>query len=155
MKSSCDEETDYTLTYSFVTQLWFTLLELTNQRVCHFKLSWVYIWTRTTYAEARRGRMYGTFVHCSAFAEASNRPYINVLNANSLRSTDNRWIMFGCSPNIRCTTECCLPLIHNMSILNDHFIFACHIRILFAFILNLVLQEGNQCSPLSSHNINL
>ncbi len=26
-----------------------------------------------------RGRMYGTLVYCSAFAEAANRPYINVL----------------------------------------------------------------------------
>ncbi len=33
---------------------------------------------------ARQGRMYGTFIHCLAFAKALNRPYINVLNVNSL-----------------------------------------------------------------------
>ncbi len=74
-----------------------------------FLLSRVYIWTRMVHAEARQGRMYGTFLQCSAFAKASNRPYINVLNANSLWSTDIRWTEIGCLPNVRHTAEYYLP----------------------------------------------
>ncbi len=48
-----------------------------------------------------RGRMYSTFVHYLAFAEAANRPYINVLYANSLWCTDSWQIALGCLPNIR------------------------------------------------------
>ncbi len=33
MKPNCDEETTCPLTYPFVTYLWFTLLELTNQKM--------------------------------------------------------------------------------------------------------------------------
>ncbi len=67
----------------------------------------------------------GKFVDCSAFAEAANRPYINILYANSLWCTDSRWIAFGCLPNIRHTAECCLPRLRNTSTSN--------VRILFAF----------------------
>ncbi len=73
----------------------------------------------------------GKFVDCSAFAEAANQPYTNVLYANSLWCTDSRRIAFGYSPNIRHTAECCLPRLRNMSTSNNHIVFACHI--LFAF----------------------
>ncbi len=72
-------------------------------------LSRVYIWMRTTNAEARRGRMYSTSVYCLAFTEASNRPCINILNANSLWSSNSRWIPFGCLSNVYCISKCCLP----------------------------------------------
>ncbi len=77
----------------------------------------------------------GKFVDCLAFVEAANRPYINILYANSLWCTDSRQIAFGCSPNIRHTAECCLPRLRNMSTSNIHIVFACHVhvRILFAF----------------------
>ncbi len=75
----------------------------------------------------------GKFVDCSAFAEAANRPYINVLYANSLWRTDSRRITFGCSPNIRHTAECCLPRLRNTSTSDVCIIFACHIRVLFVF----------------------
>ncbi len=77
--------------------------------------------------------MYGTFVHCSAFTEAANRSYINVLNVNSLWSTDSWKIVVGCLPNIQHTSACCLPRLSNTSTLNDHFVFICPIRVLFAF----------------------
>ncbi len=96
-------------------------------------LSWVYVWIRMTHADKRRGRTYDTFVHCLAFAEAANRPYRNVLYANSLWSTNSRWIAFGYSPNIRRTVECCLPRLGNTSTLYVGFIFACRICVLFAF----------------------
>ncbi len=92
-------------------------------------LSRVYIWMKTTHVEAKRSRTYGTFVHCSAFAEAANRPYINVLNANSLSSTDSRRIVFDCLPNVCHTAKCCLPRFGNMATLNDRFVFAYHIRV--------------------------
>ncbi len=38
MKPSCDEETAYPLTYILVTNLWFTLLELTNQSIRVFAI---------------------------------------------------------------------------------------------------------------------
>ncbi len=53
------------------------------------------------------------FVHCSAFAEASNKPHINVLNANSLWSTDSQRIAFGCLLNVCHIDECCLPHLGN------------------------------------------
>ncbi len=84
-------------------------------------------------ANERRGRMYVTFVHWSALVEAANRPYINILYANSLWSTDSWWIAFGCSLNVRRTAECCLPHLGNMSTLNEDFVFACHVRIQFVF----------------------
>ncbi len=37
-----------------------------------------------------RSRMYGTFVHCLAFTEAANRPFINVLYENFLWCTDRQ-----------------------------------------------------------------
>ncbi len=86
-----------------------------------------------TYADERRGRTYGTFVHCSAFAEAANRPYINILYANSLWNTDSWWIAFGCLPNICRTAECCFPHLGNTSTLNDGFVFAWRIRVPFVF----------------------
>ncbi len=49
----------------------------------------VYICTWTMHGDESQGRMYGTFVHCSAFAKAANRTYINILNANPLWCTDN------------------------------------------------------------------
>ncbi len=73
------------------------------------------------------------FVDCSAFAEAANWPYINVLYANSLWCTDSWRIAFGCSPNIRHTAECCLPRLRNTSTSNVRIVFACRVRILFAF----------------------
>ncbi len=93
------------------------------------------MWMRITHAEARWGITYGSLVHCSAFAEASNRAYINVLNLNSLRGTASRWIAFGCLPNVRRIVECCVPHLGNMCTLNDHFVFTCnfHINVLFAF----------------------
>ncbi len=96
-------------------------------------LSQVYIWmrTQTTYVEERWSRMYGTFVHCSAFAEAANRPNINVLYANSLWSTESRQIAFGCSQNICRTAECCLPRLSNTSTLTAGFVFACRIPFIF------------------------
>ncbi len=93
----------------------------------------VYIWMRMTHVDERRGRMCGTFVHFSAFAEAANRPYINVSYANSLWYTDSWRTAFGCSPNIHHTAECCLPRLGNMSTLNNGFVFACHIRVPFVF----------------------
>ncbi len=98
-------------------------------------LSRVYIWMRTRmmHVDERRGRMYGTFVHCSAFAEAANRPDINILYVNFLWSTDRRQITFRCSLNIRRIAECCLPRLSNTSTLNDDFVFACRIRIPFTF----------------------
>ncbi len=75
----------------------------------------------------------GKFVDCSAFAEAANRPYKNVLCANSLWCTDSRRIAFGCSPNVRHTAEYCLPHLRNTSTSNIRIIFACRIRVLFAF----------------------
>ncbi len=74
------------------------------------------------------------YIHtlCSAFAKAANRPYINILYANSLWSTDSRRIAFGCLQNVHRTVECCLPHLGITSILND-FVFACQIRIPFAF----------------------
>ncbi len=77
--------------------------------------------------------MYGTFVHCSTFAETANRPYINVSYANSLWCTNSRRIAFSCSSNIRRMVECCLPRIGNISTLNDGFVFAFRNRVLFAF----------------------
>ncbi len=71
------------------------------------------------------------FVDCSAFAEAANRPYINVLYANSLWCINSQQIAFGCSLNVRHTAECCLPRLRDMSTSNVRLIFAC--RILFAF----------------------
>ncbi len=68
-----------------------------------------------------------------AFAKASNRPYINILNANSPWSTYSRQIAFGCSLNICRTVECCLSLLGNTSTLNNRFFFTCCIHILFAF----------------------
>ncbi len=79
------------------------------------------MWTR----HERRGRMYGTFLHCLAF--------INVLYANSLWNTNSWLIAFGCSPNIRHTAKCCLPLLGNKSTLNDGFVFACCVRIHIPF----------------------
>ncbi len=93
----------------------------------------VYIWMRMKYMDEKRGRMYGTFIHCSAFAEAANRPYINVLYTNSLWSTDSRQIAFGCSLNVHRTAKCCLPYLGNTFTLNDGFIFASRIRVLFTF----------------------
>ncbi len=78
-------------------------------------------------ADERRGRMYGTFVHCLAFAEAANWPYINVLYANSLWSTDSQWIVFGCLPNVRCTAEYCLPHLGNTFTLHFCMLRSCSI----------------------------
>ncbi len=86
------------------------------------------------------------FVPCLAFAKASNRPYINVLNVNSLWSTFSRQIAFACLPNVRRIAECCLPCLGNTSTLNDRFVFACCIRILFAFRCKL------GCTPVV-HNL--
>ncbi len=72
-----------------------------------------------------------TFVHRSAFAEAANQPYINVLYANFFWCTDSRRIAFGYSPNTRRTAECCLPRLGNTSTLNDGFVFTCCIRFEF------------------------
>ncbi len=75
-------------------------------------LSQVKIWMRTTHAEVRHGRTYGTFVHCLAFAQASNWPYINVSNANPLWSTDSQQIVFGCLPNVVAQPNAvCLTLV--------------------------------------------
>ncbi len=81
------------------------------------------------------------FVDCSAFAEAVNRPYINILYVNSLWGTDSRQIAFGCSPNIRHTAECCLPRLRNTSTSNIRIVFACRIRILFAWLYNVQKWE--------------
>ncbi len=74
----------------------------------------------------------GKFVDCSAFAEAANRPYINVLYASSFWCTDSQRIAFGCLPNVRHKAECCLPRLRNMSTSNICIVFARHVRILFA-----------------------
>ncbi len=76
----------------------------------------------------------GKFVDCSAFAEAANRPYINVLYVNSLWCTDSRRIAFGYSPNVRHTAECCLPCLSNTSTSNVHIIFECRVRIRVLFV---------------------
>ncbi len=73
------------------------------------------------------------FVDCSAFAEAANRPYINVLYANSLWCTDSQRIAFGCLPNVCHTAECCLPRLRNTSTSNVRIVFSCRVRILFVF----------------------
>ncbi len=71
----------------------------------------------------------GKFVDCSAFAEAANGPYINVLYANSHWCTDSQRIAFGCLPNactsnVRIGFKCCVRIG-----------FKCRVRIciLFAF----------------------
>ncbi len=89
--------------------------------------------TEACRSEARQGKIYSTFVHCLTFAKATNRPCINVLNVSSLRSTDSQWIAFGCLPNIHHRAKCCLPRCANTSTLNNRFIFACCIHILFLF----------------------
>ncbi len=86
---------------------------------------------RITHVDVRRGKMYGTFVHCSAFAEAANRPYINLLYVNFLWCTDSRRIVFGCLPNVCRTAECCLPSLGNTSTSNIRIVFEC--RVLFVF----------------------
>ncbi len=88
---------------------------------------------RTIHVEGRRGRMYGTFLYGLEFSEAANRSYINILNVNSLWSTDSRRIGFGCLSNVRHTVECCLPRLGNTSTLNDRLVFACHVHVLFVF----------------------
>ncbi len=97
----------------------------------------VYIWMRmrTTHVEVSQGRLYSICVNCSAFAEAANRPHINVLNANFLWSTNSQWIVFTYLLNVRHPAGCCLPRLGIISTSNIHFIFACciHIRVLFAF----------------------
>ncbi len=86
----------------------------------------------------------GTFVHCSASAEATNWPcsqaikwivclHLNVSYANSLWSTDSWQIAFGYSLNIRRIAECCLPRHGNTSTSNVRIVFTCRFRILFAF----------------------
>ncbi len=77
----------------------------------------------------------GKLVDCWAFTEAANRPYINVLYANSLWCTNSRQIAFNCSLNVRRAAECCLPRLRNTSTSNIRIVFACRIRIrvLFAF----------------------
>ncbi len=77
----------------------------------------------------------GKFVDFLAFAEALNRPYINVLYMNSLWCTDSRRTAFGCSPNVCRTAECCLPRLGNTSTSNVRIVFECRVcvRILFAF----------------------
>ncbi len=80
---------------------------------------------RTAHADKSRGRMFGKFVHCSTFAKAANRSYINVLHANSLWCTDSWRIAFGCSPNIRRTAESGLTCHGSTSTLNQY----CQIKI--------------------------
>ncbi len=75
----------------------------------------------------------GKFVDCSAFAEAVNQPYINVLHANSIWCTDSRRIAFGCLPNVCHTAKCCLPRLRNTSTSNVRIVFACRDHVLFAF----------------------
>ncbi len=43
------------------------------------------------------------------------------------------WMHVFNLPNIYHTAKCCLPRLGNMSTLNDRFVFACCIRILFTF----------------------
>ncbi len=92
----------------------------------------------------------GKFVHCSAFAEAADRPcsqavrkpviakckkkwrlHLNVSYANFIWSTDIWGIAFGCSPNIHRTAKCCWPRLKNTSTSNVRIIFACRVRVLF------------------------
>ncbi len=105
-----------------------------------------------------RGRMYGTFVHCSAFTDAANRPYINILYANSLWCTDSQRIAFDCSPNVCRTAECSLPHLGNTSTSNVRIIFERRIRILFAFWCKPDLRWC-MClvhpSPTHMYNVNL
>ncbi len=75
----------------------------------------------------------GKFVDCLAFAEAANRPYINILYANSLWCTDSQRIAFGCSPNVCHTAECCLPCLKDMSTSNVRIVFTCRVHVLFVF----------------------
>ncbi len=70
----------------------------------------------------------GKFVNCSAFAEAADWPYINVLYTNSLWCTDSRRIAFGCSPNVRHTNAVCLA-----SGIHLHRTFASFSNVAFAF----------------------
>ncbi len=111
-------------------------------------LSRIYIWMRMTHVEARRGRMYSTFLHCLAFAEASNRPYINVLNVNSLWSTGSRWIRFGCLPNVRRTAKCCLPRLSKAGQTLRHNLVrwceATHQEFLWSINLNALANVGMQ-----------
>ncbi len=99
------------------------------KRGLHLHVNGTQIWM--TLADESWGRMYGTFVHSSVFAETANRLYINVLYANSLWCTDSRRIAFGCSPNVRRTAECCSPRLGNTSTLS--IFFECCVRHLFAF----------------------
>ncbi len=69
------------------------------------------------------------------FAKAANRPYINVLNVNSLWITNCQWIAFDKLQNVRHTTKCCSPHLGNISTLNDCFVFACCVRICVLFAL--------------------
>ncbi len=92
----------------------------------------------------------GKFVDCWAFAKAVYWPYINVLYANSLWCTDSRRIAFGCLPNVRRTAECCLPRLRNTSTSNIRIIFACRIRVLFAFRCKRGLMSCDNDSTRSS-----
>ncbi len=83
----------------------------------------------------------GKFVDCSVFAEAANRPYINVLYANSPWCTNSQRIAFGCLPNVRCMAECCLPRLGNMSTSNVRIVFECRIRVFFQCKLGFILTR--------------
>ncbi len=80
----------------------------------------------------------GKSVDCSAFADAANQPYINVLYANSLWCTDSQRIAFGCSPNVRHTAECYLPRLRNTSTRT----FASFSHAAFAFCSHSDVKRG-------------
>ncbi len=109
-------------------------------------LSRVYICT-LTHADESWDRMYGTFVHCSAFSEAANRPCVNVLYTNSLCFTDNWRIAFGYLPNIRRIAECCLPSLGNTTTSNVHIVFECRVCILFTFRCKPSFRAAGPFSP--------
>ncbi len=81
------------------------------------------------HVEARWGRTLGTFVHCSAFAEASNRSYVNVLNANSL------WLAIHLKQNTRkaknekCIVGYFVPFFSRFALLFSLFLFCIRVGI--------------------------
>ncbi len=109
--------------------------------------------TQMTHVDKRQGRTYVTFVHCLAFAEATNRPYINVLYANSLWCTDSRRIAFGCSPNVRHTAKCCLPRLNNISTSNVRIIFKC--RVCICLLFRFRSKPGFRWITNGSHTIHI
>ncbi len=78
IKPSCDEKTAYSLTYPFVTYLWFILLELTSQSVPYFLVTIPILWSHYSYLR-----------HMCEALVTNLQLYCDLLETN-LRSTCNQ-----------------------------------------------------------------